>query len=284
MGLLSSRIKEREEVSAKSYETILDAGPPVFIGGSGRSGTSLVRTILNSHSNLSVGVELKITPIIAKAFAESGKQIPILSEHFHLSRRYLEESYRDLILRLLYPYWKRTGRLRIGEKTPNNVFHFKELGCLFTEAHFIHVVRDGRDVVRSLLKQDWKGPNGQLMPINQDPARAAGYWKQAVQAGQQAARQGDLSGRYVEVRYEELVREPESVLRSLFAFIGEPWEPAVLTFHEQGESVYPSVQRKITPRSVGRWQDGLDGAQKKAVKQVAGDLLIELEYTEDWDW
>ena len=284
MSLLSSRIKERKEASAKDYEAILDAGPPVFIGGSGRSGTSLVRTILNSHSNLSIGVELKITPIIAKAFGESAKQGPLLSEHFYLGRRYLEESYRDLILRLLYPYWKRTGRLRIGEKTPNNAFYFSELGRLFPDAYFIHVIRDGRDVVRSLLQKDWKNANGQLMPITQDPARAAAYWKGAVQAGQQAARQGELSDRYIEVRYEELVREPESVLRSLFAFIGEAWEPSVLAFHEQGESVYPTVQRKITPRSVGRWQDELSDFQKTAVKEVAGDLLIELGYAESRDW
>jgi hypothetical protein len=91
------------------------------------------------------------------------------------------------------------------------------------------------------------------------------------------------------VRYEAIVGEPVPTLQRLFAFLGEPWDPAVLQFHEQerdlaGESSAEQVSRPLYAASIGRWKADLTAADKQAVKEAAGELLIELGYADNHNW
>ena len=124
------------------------------------------------------------------------------------------------------------------------------------------------------------------MAITQDPQAAAAYWRKAVTAGRRAAQgSASLRGRYLEIRYEDLVTTPEPVIRRVLSHIGEPWAPEVLRFHEKkNPAVYANVHRPISDASVGKWKEGLTTEQKSVVKDVAGDLLIELGYATDHDW
>ena len=124
------------------------------------------------------------------------------------------------------------------------------------------------------------------MAITQEPEAAAAYWKQAVLAGRKAALQSPtLRKRYTEIRYEQLVTSPEKTIRPLFEHIGESWEPDVLRFHEQNNpDVYEQVYRPISDASVGKWKRGLSRNEKDTVKQVAGDLLIDLGYATNLNW
>jgi hypothetical protein len=75
----------------------------------------------------------------------------------------------------------------------------------------------------------------------------------------------------------------------LFEFLGEPWDDAVLRFHENarqlaGESSAEQVSKPLYTSASGRWAKDLTGSNKTAVKAVAGDLLIELGYAADQDW
>ncbi len=258
--------------------------PPIFIGGAGRSGTTLVRSILNAHPRIAIGAELKVTPAIAQCWQGVRQHGAYLGEQFLLLEEDIDAAFAQLLTTLLERHRQRSGKPRVGEKTPNNVFAFPALHRMFPESPLVHVIRDGRDVVRSLLEKDWTTPDGQPMAITQDPAAAAGYWRRAVMAGLAAKQDPSLATRYHEVRYEALVRDPEAVTRALLEFVGEPWEPGVLRFHEEAEATYAFTQRPITPRSVGRWKDALDRDAKDAVKDVAGDLLVHLGYAEDLDW
>lgn len=74
------------------------------------------------------------------------------------------------------------------------------------------------------------------------------------------------------------------MLRKLFAFVEEPWDPGVLQFYAAGETPYAFSRRPITPRSVGRWKAALDREAKDAIKDTAGDLLIHLGYANNLDW
>ena len=91
------------------------------------------------------------------------------------------------------------------------------------------------------------------------------------------------------VQYEELITQPESVLKKLFTFIDEPWDPRVLAFHQQhhdlaGESSASQVVKPLTNTSVGRWKMDLTPEQQKQVKTIAGDTLQALGYTEKDPW
>ena len=131
---------------------------------------------------------------------------------------------------------------------------------------------------------DWLDPStGQAPPYTHDARRAAEYWVESVRGGRGALDMPGLSGRYFEVRYESLVRDPEATLHALLGHCAEPWDPAVLAFHSRpheltGESSADAVQRPLTEAAIGRWQDDLNPSQQALVQSVAGDLLRELGY------
>ncbi len=264
---------------------------PIFIGGAGRSGTTLLRVILDSHPHIACGPELKVTPLVCRMWEDFQAQyLPTLREH-HLTRRDLQRIFSQMLAALLENYRTRSGKPRVAEKSPNNVFVFPHLHHLFPKSPLIHVVRDGRDVVASLLRMDWISPKtGQPLDYTRDVRKAAEYWRRAVAAGRAAQRQiPSLAGRYFELRYEQIVTDPAAALQPLFAFLGEPWDPAVLKFHEQerrlaGDSSAAQVTKALNTKALGRWKKDLKRKEKDAVKEVAGDLLIELGYAADHAW
>ena len=90
------------------------------------------------------------------------------------------------------------GKPRYGDKTPDYVDHISLLAELFSEARFVHLIRDGRDVALSLVDVPF-GPD--TLPS------AATYWADKVRAGGRAGG-GVGTQKYLEVRYEELVCDP----------------------------------------------------------------------------
>ncbi len=263
---------------------------PIFIGGAGRSGTTLIRVILDSHPNIACGPELKVTPILAGLWHSfQTAHLPPLREYL-LTPADINQIFGQMITSLLEKYRLQAGKPRIAEKSPNNVFFFQHLHHIFPESPLIHVIRDGRDVVCSLLTMNWVNPQtGQPIEYTRDARKAAEYWVSAVQTGRKAARGPSLAPRYMELRYEDIVGQPEETLRKLFAFIKEPWDPAVLEFHRRernlaGESSAAQVSKPLYAASVGRWKKDLNPADKQVVKDVAGDLLVDLNYATEPDW
>ena len=263
---------------------------PIFVGGAGRSGTTLLRVILDSHPNIACGPELKVTPMIAEMWhGFQTAHLPPLKEYL-LTPDDINGIFGRLILSLLEKYRDNSGKARVAEKSPNNVFFFQHLSHIFPESPLVHVIRDGRDVVCSLLTMNWIDPKtGQPIEYTRDPRKAAQYWASAIAAGRTVAERASAAQRYMELRYEDIVTRTEPTLRRLFAHLGEPWDPAVLDFHTTernlaGESSAEQVSRPLYTASIGRWKENLDLAGKQAVKEVAGDLLIQLGYAADNDW
>ncbi len=254
---------------------------PIFIGGAGRSGTTLLRVILDSHPAISCGPELKVLPLVADLWARfHGELFPTLSAH-HLTQPRIAEIFATMVRSLLAEGRRASGKPRIAEKSPDNVFYFAHLACLFPESPLVHVVRDGRDVVSSLLRQDWFHPETKERdPRTTDVRTAAQYWVTAIRAGRLAA---ESSRHYVEVRYEDLVTSPEPTLRQLLFTIGEPFDASVLTHdrhaHElANESSRDQVRAPIHTRPIGAWRTRLTAEQQHVVLEVAGPTLETLGY------
>lgn len=263
---------------------------PIFVGGAGRSGTTLIRVILDSHPNIACGPELKVTPMIAELWhGFQTAHMPPLKEYL-LTPGDINRIFEQMILSLLEKYRAQSGKSRVAEKSPNNVFFFQHLRHIFPDSPMVHVIRDGRDVVCSLLTMNWIDPKtGEPIDYTRDPRKAARYWASAVKTGRKAAGNGSAEPLYMELRYEDIVARPEPTLRGLFSFLDEPWDPAVLDFHSRqrnlaGESSAEQVSRPLYGGSIGRWKENLDPAARQAVKEAAGDLLIELGYAADNDW
>lgn len=260
------------------------APSPIFIGGAGRSGTTLVRVILDSHSRIACGPELKVLGDVADLWLKWQTALfPTLQEYLW-NHEALDAMFQEMVLWLLTPYWNRTGKARIAEKSPNNVFIFRHLHQIFPDSPLIHVIRDGRDVVASLLASNWQDlSTGQPVEYTRDVQKAAEYWVAAVQSGRQMTRHPTGKARYFEIRYESIVTAAEETLKELFAHVGERWEAGVMDFHIRPhdlaqESSAHQVVKPLYSTAIGRWKRDLTASQAEIVQEIAGPLLEELGY------
>jgi len=187
-------------------------------------------------------------------------------------------TFTDAVRAVFDAYATKRGKPRAGDKTPSYVIHMDLLAGLLPEGRFVHIVRDGRDVAMSYMDVPF-GPK--------DMAEAAVFWRRRVGAGRASGRRLG-PGRYLEVWYEELVDQPEDILRRACAFLDLEFDPAMLRYHERAEKILSSIpdqnrrlhanlSRPPTKR-VRDWRREMSPRQLAAFEIVAGDLLEELGY------
>ena len=187
---------------------------PIFVGGAGRSGTTLMRAMLDSHPRICCGPEMKALPAIAEQYQLlTGAHRPVM-ESYGNTLSDLQRCFRIFIEGLAENFRRAEGKPRWAEKTPHNVLYMTPLGEIFPEARFIHLLRDGRDVTCSLLTMDWFEPaTGRKVDYVETMTGAARYWRDVVTEARQQAAHPSLAGRVLEVRYEALVTEPAATIR-----------------------------------------------------------------------
>jgi len=119
-------------------------------------------------------------------------------------------------------YARKQNKLRYGDKTPLYCEHMAAIEKLLPEAHFIHIIRDGRDVALSLRPMPFAPA--------QDIKTLALYWRRLIQNGRQSGRHCRT---YMEIRYEELVCDPASVLVPICGFLRLDFDPVMLRYCER---------------------------------------------------
>jgi protein-tyrosine sulfotransferase len=265
---------------------------PIIIGGCARSGTTLLRVMLDSHSRICCGPEANVfhRPVTRKL-------LPGLAERYDLDPGFVDDLHRsagsqaEFVDRFFAEYCRSTGKPRWAEKTPKNVNAIDYVFEHLPRARFVHVIRDGRDAVCSLRTHPrQKVVDGVIHKLDNRRRidKCAARWTKAVGRGLHF--RGDP--RYTEVRYEDLVRRPEQTLRTLFASLGEPWDDAVLRFEQvvspsRDPLKFPANPQAVAPiysTAIGRWRNDLTQAEAETVMEIAGPLLIELGYAHDDTW
>ncbi len=262
----------------------------VVIGGSPRSGTTLLRRTFDRHPGLCCGPESSLfLPVrIAIGPLAAGHGIPEAELHDLLAASASQGAFIDAFATR---YLALRERPRWAEKTPLNIRHLDWIMARWTDARIVHVVRDGRDVVCSMREHpDRRWVDGRwVKEPNPRPAEEyARRWVADTAAGMRW--RGDP--RYLEVRYEDLVRAPEATLAGVLGFLGEPFDPALLAVDAAATAATPpapisgrpDAAGAITTTSMGRWQRDLVGPDREAVKRIAGARLTELGYTTGSDW
>ncbi len=218
-------------------------GPPApFVVASPRSGTTLVRMMLDAHPELAIPSETHFVPQLIEAFDERrlgpDEVLEMVRSHrrwqdFHLEASELEARLRERepldageSLRAFFSLYaqSRGGKTRWGDKTPEYVECMRPISKALPEARFIHVIRDGRDVAMSRVR--WRMQRAGKKPPME---RLAKRWVKAVTG---ARKQGHRLPHYMEVRYEDLIAETESTLRRICEFIELDFDPAMLSYHE----------------------------------------------------
>jgi protein-tyrosine sulfotransferase len=269
------------DVSARSE---MDA---VFIGGCGRSGTTLFKELLNRHSRCACGPE---TSLFGLPFNIENIAAPWDIDTAHLKEmRSASSNLIEFADRFACEFLSEEGKSRWVEKTPNNVRAIDRLLTWYPQGRFIHVVRDGRDVVCSLRNHPRERiVDGKIVPMKIDnPVElSAERWLKDTMMGLAFKDHP----RCLEVRYEALVTDPEAELKRVCAFIGENYESAMMaqTTHAEQRSGQnlnnERASRSISAKSVERWKTDLTSSERQSFIDVAGELLITLGYVSDHSW
>jgi hypothetical protein len=176
-------------------------------------------------------------------------------------------------------YAAKHGKPRWGDKTPQYMRHLGLIDRLFPDAQYVHLIRDGRDAALAFLDM----PEGVVTRTWAHPRSPAGFaceWRTEVRRARDLGRRAGPR-RYLEVRYEDLVSDTESVVRSICDFAELPFEPGMLEFAGAVDvSEKPHHQRLLQPptRGVRDWRSQMGEGDVRAFEGIAGDLLEELGY------
>lgn len=234
----------------------VDKSKPVFIIGCPRSGTTLLDQILDSHPRLkSVGECDHILSTVKALPQIFGRSLSYKDALEYLLGAPSDEK-RILIDQIAREYWGKRNHSSLGDtarivdKSLINSLYLGLIGQILPGAALLHVIRDGRDVAWSAFSTNLKKHIWHANKIED----AFIHWKQTLEVVREAAENLNIS--YLEVFYEDLLREPEAQIRKVLAFIGEDWHPACLEFHKNKRDVYTAsydqVRKDIYHSSVGR--------------------------------
>lgn len=259
----------------------------VFAGGVPRSGLTLLRAIMDAHPDIFCGPDSGVVPGLAMQWGNFSTELGDLHQQdFDLAPSAVRDNFAETIARILTkPLSMGKARLVI-EKNPLNILAFKELAELFPSAKFIHVARDGRDVVASLLERSWRDPaTGAPYAHVNDAGAAAEYWSGLCQIGLQAEAALNDESRFFTLPYELLVEEPALTLETLCDFLNVPFTPDILKFYERPirlvgieQDSRERLRQPITPDRIGRWRSALTQAQQHSVEEKAAGALSLLGY------
>lgn len=259
---------------------------PIFVGGASRSGTTLIRVILDSHPRIYCGPELAVGSVWFQLYKKMQRHA--LSGYLSHNSGSIQNLFKKGWLSLTQQNFLNSTKQRLAEKTPTNCFHFESIHEIFPDSPIIHVIRDGRDVVCSLLSQKWIDLSTQQIPdYTIDPVKACELWKNMVSAGLHS--QATLADKYIELRYEDLIEDPESTLKNLMLMIHEDYYPELLEFYKTDrnladEASAKQVNKKLYSTSKSRWKRDFNKQLAEIFQQICGDLLIQLGYENDNRW
>ena len=239
---------------------------PIFVVGSMRSGSTMLRLILDSHPRIAIGPETGFMGAVLAA-----KSIPNWRNGKDWYRRLdWHEDELDARLREFYGgmfarYAAAQGKQRWGEKTPFHTSHMASMAQVFPDAAFVGIVRHPGAVAASLRKSfHYTFPD------------ALSYWA-ATNLDMVRAAFG-LGSAFALLRYEDLVVEHEPVLRELMDFLGEPWSPDLLEHHRvQREKGAPRVvdgstitRDPIDASRAVQWASAVAPEDRSALETTAG--------------
>ena len=279
---------------------------PIFIVGCDRSGTTLLRLMLNQSPSLYITPETEFLAVmqskaaIYQDFSQPYQRyffirdlqtnrataktftFPILgltvAEAENAIARVAPTNFAGAAEAIFQAVAAKKNKPRWGDKTPHQVENIAWLAQTFPDAYFVHTIRDGRDVAMSMRKAGWL--NGEMLKI-------ARYWQQRVESGINAGKSlNQEKRRYYEVYYEQLIQEPEATLKDLCAWLHLEYTPQMLEYYRDAASniqpehnnLFELNHQPVDASRAYAWKSKLPKQDLADFESIAADLLGKLGY------
>jgi hypothetical protein len=269
---------------------------PFFIVGNDRSGTTMLRLILDRGPDAAIPPESMFLTDYADAFDAGGPADEQAARELmravwtHPKVRLWRlpgeppavprgltgrDAYRFAVEAPFRAYASKHGKPRWGDKTPHYVHHVDRLLALWPDARVVVLVRDGRDVALSLRRLPF-GPNNAWA--------AAQWWARGIRAGDRAREAHPEA--VLTVRYEDLARDPRREVPAICAFLGLRFADDMLALEKADPdwivpdqaSWFPTLFDGINTASIGRWRREMSRRDQRLFAALAGDELARHGY------
>jgi hypothetical protein len=288
-----------------------EAGPPApfpapFIVGVGRSGTTLLRLMLDAHPDLAIPAETHFVPALIEVAGRTGdpdRVLEVLADaetwpNLGLDLDAVAQALAEApvtpasaVRAVFRLYAAGQGKPRWGDKTPPYRAFMTAIARALPEARFIHIIRDGRDVALS-YRGLWFGPGD-------DIEAQAHFWTAQIE---HARIQAQSLPFYMELKFEDLVTRPEIELDRVCRFLDLPFANAMLGYSDRAQqrlaeyvqpfglqgqahiplerfvAIHDRTQGPPDPARIGRWRAGMSTAELRRYEQIAGPALNALGY------
>lgn len=276
---------------------------PVFVVGMPRSGTTLLSSLLDAHPDLVIAPETHYftrcwtggpvqdpahaLEMLDRLFRQPGVRDMGLSEREKTTirdevRGMSAPTHGALLRTVLETYAERSSASAWGEKTPDHLRFVPEMARQFPEAVFLALVRDPRDVALSLRSLPWSRSTL--------PEQA---WTWRSYAARIERYHADYEDRFLHLRYEDLITNPEEQLRRMCAFLETPFHASMLQLQEQQAKPFDADRepwkqksgRQIDASNREKWRTQLPEEERVIVEMIAGRWLTVYGYERppiDW--
>jgi hypothetical protein len=282
----------------------LGCDSPIFVVGAPRSGTTMMRLILNAHPHIAIPPETSYFPDIYWRYAarngaarnSTARNPALWPQAVDSFTRLCEARFRPtldlreagdslrlgapdfgLLLALPLTRWATAqGKGRWGEKTPLHIFYADVITRLFPAAKIVALQRDPRAVVASLNR---------FVAAGNDTVLNARLWRDAWTRGRAILDSSVPAAQRLTVRYEDLVGSPEQVILEVCEFLGEDFSPAMLAFGETASGYIDVVRSAKIQQPIhadpAEWRHQLSDRQVALVERICGSPMTELGYTRE---
>ena len=275
------RTRAAPRLDAPPRDGSIVAAPPIFVIGCFRSGTSLLRRILDSHPRIACPPESKFIAPLARVLRDPSAMRGLDSMGF--DRANVASALGRAASSFFVAYAEARGKPRWADKTPDYVDVLSELRELFGgDARFILLYRHGMDVAFSLANPNRNFPA--ILPFARDaggsmPVGAARFWvdqNEKIEAFRRA--EPSMCHR---ITFESLTEDPPGTLRPMFQFLDEPWDERVLDYqrfeHHRGIEDVEVRRRPTIERNSGNYLVWPEDVQR-LVREACEPMLSALGY------
>ncbi len=267
---------------------------PIFILGAQRSGTTLVRLLLNNHPRIAIPDESTfLMPILKSKYlkqAISGERLKNFIRYLQVNKEFEiwnfdnsktidallnKKSYslHGLISVIFKSFCEAKGKPRWGDKTPSFFRKADILSKLFPQAKYLHIVRDGRDVFASYKK---------MKVMRNYAAVNALEWRYKVWKIENFLSGINPSDK-ITIRYEDLVANPEDVMKQVFNTIEEEYDDGILEFHKDskynvGKNHSNLIYQPISSSNTNKWKKELSKREINIFTTMSSGVLKSFDY------